>query len=120
MMKAAGAQVATSMLDSELQQLGLPKEHAAALVKVYTDNQIAMYDKLSQAKGINSCGGDNTFQADVKGLQVAGQIEPIVQLTINTDNQSRTQPAKVCMTSDQLNILIYELDKAKQIMTSLS
>ena len=36
---SAGSDTDGHVLDSELQQLGLPKEHAAALTKVYIENQ---------------------------------------------------------------------------------
>ena len=39
MNSAAGSDTDAHVLDSELQQLGLPKEHAAALTKVYAENQ---------------------------------------------------------------------------------
>ena len=46
---AAGAGVTSNILDSELQQLGLPKEHATAITKVYTDQQDALKQHLKDA-----------------------------------------------------------------------
>ena len=117
--KAAGAQVSGSLLDSELQQLGLPKEHAAALIKVYSDNQDALCNKLSELRGINCCGGDLDYQVDVKGLEVDGQLEPVVQLTVVKPSDSYVS-MKWCMTSEQLDILVHELTEARQIMSSLT
>ncbi|KAG0714317.1 COMM domain-containing protein 4 [Chionoecetes opilio] len=46
---AAGAAVTPAVLDSELQQLGLPKEHAAALTRVYADHLPRLALHLQQA-----------------------------------------------------------------------
>lgn len=125
--KAAGAQVPASLLDSELQQLGLPKEHAAALTKVYGEQQSAIYNKLNEKNGINCLGGELDIGVDVKGLEVGGDVEPILQLTLApkiTDCDSlssqKTYPStKVCMTADQLKMFLHDLCEARQIMKSL-
>lgn len=43
---AAGAAVTGAVLDSELQQLGLPKEHAAAITRVYNEHQAHLLTHL--------------------------------------------------------------------------
>ena len=103
-------------MDSELQQLGLPKEHAAAFSKVYLEHQEKLYQSLRDCQGINCSGGGLQFEVDVKGLQVAGLLEPIVQLSFSSANDTK----KFCMSPHQLDILIQELTEAKQIMSSLS
>lgn len=47
--RAGGAGVGGPVLDSELQQLGLPKEHAAALTRVYSEHQPRLRQALRQA-----------------------------------------------------------------------
>lgn len=46
--RAGGAGVDGPVLDSELQQLGLPREHAAALTRVYSEHQARLHQALRQ------------------------------------------------------------------------
>lgn len=50
---SARYEVEEDALNSELQQLGLPKEHATALCKVYNENMSAIVERLS-AKSLRS------------------------------------------------------------------
>ena len=109
-------QVTSNTLDSELQQLGLPKEHAAAFSKVYSECQGQLHLTLRNSRGINCSGGNLEFDVEVKGLEIAGLVEPIVQLSCSSAEDSK----KFCLSLDQLNIFIQELSEAKQIMSSLS
>lgn len=113
---AAGANVSSYVLQSELEQLGLAKDLAVALTEEYSKKQEHIHHRLSRPKGINCYSGNVNFDVDVKGLQIAGEIEPILQLTIHRENESIN---KLSMSSEHLKVLIQELNEARQMMASL-
>lgn len=112
--RAGGAGVGGPVLDSELQQLGLPKEHAAALTRVYSEHQPRLRQALRQ--GSLKVGGDPEWACDVVGVNVGGRTEAVAQLTLDRHGEE----SKVALTPDQLLVLIHELSEARQIMEAIN
>ncbi|KAG7160289.1 COMM domain-containing protein 4-like [Homarus americanus] len=111
---AAGAVVAAAVLDSELQQLGLPKEHAAAITKVYGDHHQQLLQHLRHTS--LKAGGDVNWSSRVMGLAVGGTQKPIVRLSLQNGPST---PTTLTVTPSQLHALIQELTEARQMMESI-
>lgn len=102
-------------LRAELQQVGLPKEHAAALAKVHQDSTHSIRQKLlSDTSSPNSVEGVNWRLVDDED----GRDGPLVELdfelkgTVKSGAQSYSlsaQPAK-------LQTLLYELEKIQNLI----
>lgn len=126
---AAGAGVTANILDSELQQLGLPKEHATAITKVYTDHQEAIHRHLTNTS--LKVKSETNWSCKVVGVDVGdGTLSPVVKLDLHDGRQSveegQDQEAgstnsvtSVVLTPDQLHTLIHELTEARQLMEGL-
>ncbi|XP_068209091.1 COMM domain-containing protein 4 [Palaemon carinicauda] len=125
---AAGAGVTANILDSELQQLGLPKEHAAAITKVYTEHQEALQQHLKSTS--LKVRGETTWSCDVVGVDVGdGNLSPVVKLSLHDeskciqkgqDQESATKAAtSIVLTPDQLQALIHEMTEARRLMEGL-
>ncbi|XP_064104467.1 COMM domain-containing protein 4-like isoform X2 [Macrobrachium nipponense] len=126
---AAGAGVTANVLDSELQQLGLPKEHAAAITKVYTEHQEALQAHLKGAS--LKVRGETTWSCEVVGVDIGdGDLSPVVKLNLHDESQSvregeeqesgtKTNVTSIAMTPDQLQAMIHELTEARQLMEGL-
>lgn len=113
---AAGAAVAPPVLDSELQQLGLPKEHASAITRVYSEHQAQL---LVQLKNTSLQVGRNvSWSCQVVGVNVGENLKPVVQLSLQEGTPS-CPSTTVNMTPAQLYALIHELTEARQVMESI-
>nr|XP_045594893.1 COMM domain-containing protein 4-like [Procambarus clarkii] len=114
---AAGAVVAAGVLDSELQQLGLPKEHAAALTKVYSDHHHELLRRLHDTS--LKVGGDISWSCKVVGVSVGGNQKAAVQLSLQGGQPPTGPPTTLTLTPAQLHALIHELTEARQLMESV-
>lgn len=110
---AAGAAVTPSVLDSELQQLGLPKEHAAALTRVYGDHLQRLTQHLHQTS--LKVGGEVQWQCRVAGVAVGADMEPVVELGLEQAGDS----TKIALTPTQLHALVHELSEVRQLMDTI-
>lgn len=110
---AAGAAVTPSVLDSELQQLGLPKEHAAALTRVYGDHLPRLTQHLHQTS--LKVGGEVQWQCRVAGVAVGADMEPVVELGLEQAGDS----TKIALTPTQLHALVHELSEVRQLMDTI-
>ncbi|XP_066987937.1 COMM domain-containing protein 4 isoform X1 [Macrobrachium rosenbergii] len=125
---AAGAGVTANVLDSELQQLGLPKEHATAITKVYTEHQEALQAHLKNAS--LKVRGGTTWSCEVVGVDIGdGDLSPVVKLNLHNESPSVREGEEqeggtetvtsIAMTPDQLQAMIHELTEARQLMEGL-
>ncbi|KAK7072022.1 COMM domain-containing protein 4 [Halocaridina rubra] len=126
---AAGAGVSASVLDSELQQLGLPKEHATAMTKVYMDHQESIHQHLRDAS--LKVRGNTKWSCDIAGVDIGhGVLSPVIKLNlhdiskeisegVNGDPTNSKSDTSVVLTPDQLHSLIHELTEARQLMEGL-
>ncbi|KAK8729970.1 hypothetical protein OTU49_008412 [Cherax quadricarinatus] len=113
---AAGAVVAAAVLDSELQQLGLPKEHAAAITRVYTDHHHHLLPHLHHTS--LTVGRDVTWSCKVVGVSVGGKQKAVVSVSVQ-DGPAAATPTTLALTPAQLQALIHELTEARQLMESI-
>lgn len=129
---AAGAGVAGNILDSELQQLGLPREHAQAITKVYGDHQQNL--EAHAKKNSLKTNGSTTWGCNVVRVTVAAEQVPVVQLCYrepegieehkegDQEKQSKHQQQRdpITLTQDQLLTFMQELNDARNMMERLS
>ncbi|CAG2212583.1 COMM domain-containing protein 4-like [Mytilus edulis] len=121
---AAKYNVDGESLSNELQQLGLPKEHATALTKSYSDSleklqaQLRKHSlRLSQLDSVEWRVDYILSSSHLKNID-----EPCVQLRLkvrdpNTDN---VKPVTFTVTADKFRILLNELKQADSLMENLS
>lgn len=121
---AAKYNVDGESLSNELQQLGLPKEHATALTKSYSDSleklqaQLRKHSlRLSQLDSVEWRVDYILSSSHLKSID-----EPCVQLRLkvrdpNTDN---VKPVTFTVTADKFRILLNELKQADSLMENLS
>ncbi|KAK3889903.1 hypothetical protein Pcinc_006125 [Petrolisthes cinctipes] len=133
LVSGAGAGVGAAVLDSELQQLGLPREHAAAITRVYTTHLPALTQHLKDTS--LRAGGETEFDCHVVGVDVSGgevegkqqqqqvEVKPMIQLTVQEKEHSptttTTTATTLTLTPTQLNALVQELGEARQLMESM-
>ncbi|KAK3851028.1 hypothetical protein Pcinc_042295 [Petrolisthes cinctipes] len=134
LVSGAGAGVGAAVLDSELQQLGLPREHAAAITRVYTTHLPALTQHLKDTS--LRAGGETEFDCHVVGVDVSGgevegkqqqqqqvEVKPIIQLMVQEKEHSptttTTTATTLTLTPTQLNALVQELGEARQLMESM-
>ncbi|OPL33864.1 hypothetical protein AM593_08027, partial [Mytilus galloprovincialis] len=118
---AAKYNVDGESLSNELQQLGLPKEHATALTKSYSDSleklQAQLRKHISQLDSVEWRVDYILSSSHLKSID-----EPCVQLRLkvrdpNTDN---VKPVTFTVTADKFRILLNELKQADSLMENLS
>ncbi|KDR18862.1 COMM domain-containing protein 4-like [Zootermopsis nevadensis] len=107
-------------LGSELQQLGLPREHATALCRVYNDNLASISSKLRDHSLRLSHLQDVQWRLDTvvvdKNLTV-GELRLSLQVM---DPMSGTQCThNFSMNAQQLHLLLADLKRASSLMEQL-
>lgn len=122
---AAKFDVAGEILSNELQQLGLPKEHATALVKVYEDNaanvRLELIKKSLRLSSLESVDWRVDYVLGSSLLKEVG--EPFVQLRLkirNTDDPSQLESLAFSLTADKFQVLLSDLKQAADIVNSIS
>ncbi|XP_078285950.1 LOW QUALITY PROTEIN: COMM domain-containing protein 4 [Rhinoraja longicauda] len=111
-------------LSSELQQLGLPKEHAAALCKSYEDKQTALQDKLKASSLRLNKLGSVSWRVDytLSSSELKEVNEPVVHLKMNVQNvdTGAVEPTVVLVSADKFRVLLTELKQAQALMNALN
>uniref|UniRef100_A0A8C5QUQ0 COMM domain containing 4 n=1 Tax=Leptobrachium leishanense TaxID=445787 RepID=A0A8C5QUQ0_9ANUR len=120
---AAKHNVSSDNLSSELQQLGLPKEHAASLCRSYEEKQNALQETLRESSlrltrmSSMSWRVDQTLSSSV--LQHVN--EPLVHLNLSLkDDAYLTRPVTVTMSATKLRVLLTEMKQALEMMNALN
>uniref|UniRef100_A0A1A8LF79 COMM domain containing 4 n=2 Tax=Nothobranchius TaxID=28779 RepID=A0A1A8LF79_9TELE len=120
---AAKHDVDSESLSSELQQLGLPKEHATGLCKSYEDKHSALQDKLREASlrlgRLNSVSWRVDYTLSSSELREVN--EPVIQLKLQTQ---RAEPGSsetnvFAVSADKFRVLLTELKQAQAMMNAL-
>jgi len=111
-------------LSDEIQQLGLPKEHATGLGKVYSDHSTAVRSRLKE-KGLKlNCLEKVDWRVDyVLGSSAepeASQPEVHMRLNLRDADSDALTPLGFSMDPDQCRLLLKELTAAEQIMSKVS
>ncbi|KAG8576014.1 hypothetical protein GDO81_009748 [Engystomops pustulosus] len=119
---AAKHNVSGDNLSSELQQLGLPREHAVSLCRSYEEKQTALQEtlrenslRLSRLSSL-SWRVDQTLSSSI--LQEVN--EPVVHLNLCMRESADSRPLAVTMSATKLRVLLTELKQALEIMNSLN
>jgi len=117
-------------LSSELTQLGLPKEHANGLVKVYDENFEKLTNKLrSSVLRLTKLNDIQWNLYDVKAAKNADDIYlPVVTMNINyddntvinDDNLKKTKSIAFSMNAEKFALLLADLQAARDLMKSYS
>ncbi|XP_068595547.1 COMM domain-containing protein 4 isoform X2 [Brachionichthys hirsutus] len=120
---AAKHDVDSESLSSELQQLGLPKEHTTGLCKSYEDKHNALQDKLRETslrlgrlKGV-SWRVDYTLSSS----ELREVNEPMVHLKLELQGAASgsTETSVFAVSADKFRVLLAELKQAQAMMNSL-
>ncbi|XP_028922640.1 COMM domain-containing protein 4 isoform X1 [Ornithorhynchus anatinus] len=139
---AAKHNVDGESLSSELQQLGLPKEHATALCRSYEEKQSPLQDSLRacslrrkstpegrEAPGPFLWAGVNRLEGvgwrvdyTLSSSELRHVNEPLVHLRLDVRGGGRggPEPIAVTMSADKFRVLLTELKQAQALMDSLS
>uniref|UniRef100_A0A8I3WE61 COMM domain-containing protein n=1 Tax=Callithrix jacchus TaxID=9483 RepID=A0A8I3WE61_CALJA len=120
---AAKHSVHGESLSSELQQLGLPKEHAASLCRCYEEKQIPLQKHLRVCSlHTNRLAGvgwrvDYTLSSSL----LQSVEEPMVHLRLEVAAAPGTpaQPVAMSLSADKFQVLLAELKQAQTLMSSL-
>ena len=121
---AAKYNVDGESLSNELQQLGLPKEHATALTKSYSDSLEKLQTQLrKQSLRLSQLDGVE-WRVDyiISSSQLKNIDEPSVQLKLNVreHNTDNIIPVTFTVSADKFRVLLSELKHADSIMENLT
>ncbi|KAL7858235.1 hypothetical protein AOLI_G00183370 [Acnodon oligacanthus] len=120
---AAKHDVDGESLSSELQQLGLPKEHTTGLCKSYEDKHAALQQKLKESslrlgrlEAVNWRVDYTLSSSELKEMN-----EPTVQLKLHAQHpeSGSTETTVVSVNADKFRVLLTELKQAQAIMNAL-
>ncbi|CAN7937571.1 unnamed protein product [Ixodes hexagonus] len=110
-------------LVNELQQLGLPREHAVSLSKVYADKSADMLAALKRKSlRLSSLEGSPQWRVDyVLESSVAGEVaQPSLQMKLVVrDSDNEPKPVHFTMSAETCGVLLHELKQAYNVMKSL-
>ncbi|XP_021434683.2 COMM domain-containing protein 4 [Oncorhynchus mykiss] len=120
---AAKHDVDSESLSSELQQLGLPKEHTTGLCKSYEDKHILLQEKLRESSlrlgrlDVVSWRVDYTLSSS----ELQEVNEPTVKLCLQTQGAEtgHTETTIVSVSADKFRVLLTELKQAQAMMNAL-
>lgn len=121
---AAKFDVSGDVLSNELQQLGLPKEHATVIVKAYEDCASNMrLQLLRKSLRLSSLEAVNWRVDYVLGSSLLKEInEPFVQLQLKVRNpdDSKVESLAFSLTAEKFQVFLSELKQAYEIVSNLS
>ncbi|XP_040113234.1 COMM domain-containing protein 4 [Oryx dammah] len=120
---AAKHSVDGESLSSELQQLGLPKEHAASLCRCYEEKQSSLQARLRVCSlRVNRLVGvgwrvDYTLSSSL----LRTVEEPLVHLRLEVTAApgGPVQPVAMSLSADKFQVLLADLKQAQTLMNSV-
>ncbi|XP_077423777.1 COMM domain-containing protein 4 [Vanacampus margaritifer] len=120
---AAKHDVDSESLSSELQQLGLPKEHTMGLCKSYEDKHSAVQDKLRETSLRLGRLEAVSWRVDytLSSSEMKEVNEAVVQLKLQAQGaeSGSSQSTLVSLSADKLRVLLSELKQAQTMMNAL-
>ncbi|NXS98210.1 COMD4 protein, partial [Jacana jacana] len=120
---AAKHNVDSESLSSELQQLGLPKEHAGGLCRSYEEKQSSLQDRLRACSLRLSRLGSVGWRVDytLSSSELREVNEPLVHLNFHLRDGERDKPVAIPMvlSADKFRVLLAELKQAQAMMNTL-
>ncbi|XP_048337803.1 COMM domain-containing protein 4 [Sphaerodactylus townsendi] len=120
---AAKHNVDSESLSSELQQLGLPKEHATGLCRSYEEKQSPLQDSLRgcslRLNRLDSVSWRVDYTLSSSELQEVN--EPVIHLKLNVKDVDRggVEPVAMTLSAEKFRALLAELKQAQAIMKTL-
>lgn len=125
LVNAARYDVDETSLTQEIQQLGLPKENAEAITKVYREYKEMLRDNLSSKSFRVSRHVETDWRVDhvIASSDSSSSSGPLVHLNIKSDPtphkghfglKDRTKSTAFEMSVDQLDLLLHELSDARE------
>ncbi|XP_006080735.3 COMM domain-containing protein 4 isoform X1 [Bubalus bubalis] len=120
---AAKHSVDGESLSSELQQLGLPKEHAASLCRCYEEKQSSLQARLRACSlRVNRLVGvgwrvDYTLSSSL----LRTVEEPLIhlQLEVAASPDAPAQPVAMSLSADKFQVLLADLKQAQTLMSNV-
>lgn len=120
---AAKHNVDSESLSSELQQLGLPKEHTMGLCKSYEDKQSSLQDKLKETSLRLGRLEAVSWRVDytLSSSMLREVNEPLIQLRLQAQGVAAgpTETTVVSVPADKFRVLLTELKQAQSMMNAL-
>ncbi|NWV56433.1 COMD4 protein, partial [Daphoenositta chrysoptera] len=120
---AAKHNVDSESLSSELQQLGLPKEHAGGLCRSYEEKQSSLQDRFRACSLRLSQLGPVRWRVDytLSSSELHQVNEPVVHLSFSLRDRERGKMTAVPVTlsAGKLRVLLAELKQAQTLMNTL-
>ncbi|XP_069018175.1 COMM domain-containing protein 4 isoform X2 [Embiotoca jacksoni] len=120
---AAKHDVDSESLSSELQQLGLPKEHTTGLCKSYEDKHSALQDKLRETSLRLGRLSSVSWRVDytLSSSELREVNEPVIQLKLQTQGaeSASAETTVVSVSADKFRVLLSELKQAQAMMNAL-
>ncbi|AWP08410.1 Hypothetical protein SMAX5B_010079 [Scophthalmus maximus] len=120
---AAKHDVDSESLSSELQQLGLPKEHTTGLCKSYEDKHAALQDKLRETSLRLGRLEAVSWRVDytLSSSELREVNEPAIQLKLQAQGAEScsTETTVVSVSADKFRVLLAELKQAQTMMNAL-
>ncbi|KAJ8002434.1 hypothetical protein DPEC_G00158860 [Dallia pectoralis] len=120
---AAKHNVNSDSLSSELQQLGLPKEHSTGLCKSYEDKHTTLQHRLRESSlrlgRLEGVAWRVDYTLSSSELQEVN--EPTVQLRLQAQGVETVslETTVVSVSADKFRVLLTELKQAQAIMNTL-
>ncbi|XP_004069675.1 COMM domain-containing protein 4 [Oryzias latipes] len=120
---AAKHDVDSESLSSELQQLGLPKEHASGLCKSYEDKHSALQDKLRETSLRLGRLDSVSWRVDytLSSSELSEVNEPLIHLKLQKQGAESgcSETAAFSISADKFRVLLSELKQAQALMNTL-
>ncbi|KAG7521655.1 hypothetical protein JOB18_003813 [Solea senegalensis] len=120
---AAKHDVDSESLSSELQQLGLPKEHTTGLCKSYEDKHSALQDKLRETSLRLGQLEDVSWRVDytLSSSELREVNEPAIQLKLqlNGAESGASETKVVSVSAEKFRVLLAELKQGQTMMNAL-
>ncbi|XP_068814650.1 COMM domain-containing protein 4 isoform X1 [Struthio camelus] len=120
---AAKHSVDSESLSSELQQLGLPKEHATGLCRSYEEKQSPLQDSLRACSLRLSQLDSVSWRVDytLSSSELQEVNEPLVHLMFSVRDRDSgvTETVPMAVSADKFRVLLAELKQAQALMKTL-
>ncbi|KAM9311849.1 COMM domain-containing protein 4 [Gastrophryne carolinensis] len=118
---AAKHNVSSDNLSSELQQLGLPREHATSLCRSYEEKQTALQETLRENSLRLSRLSSVSWRVDqILSSSIIREVnEPLVHVNLGVTDAGCSRSVPVTVSSSKLRVLLTELKQALEMMNAL-
>ncbi|XP_037624682.1 COMM domain-containing protein 4 [Sebastes umbrosus] len=120
---AAKHDVDSESLSSELQQLGLPKEHTTGLCKSYEDKHSALQGKLRETSLRLGRLEAVSWRVDytLSSSELREVNEPMIQLKLQAQGaeSGESETTLVSVSANKFRVLLAELKQAQTMMNAL-